>query len=127
MSFCLGCAGSFPCSGQAPARDTQSKERLYQSKNTIFVSSLYQYGLFVQSEAPDGSTGYILSDFGKALKQNSLNFESGLHGRPRIVSYGELAPLNIPEPATAEDIEQMFSSSGIVIDGGTAESGREVP
>ena len=92
----------------------------YQSKNTIFVSSLYQYGLFVQKEMPDGVI-YILSDFGKALKQNSLNFNSELGDRDRIVSYEEMTPLNIAEPATAEDIEKIFNDSEIVIDGGSME------
>lgn len=79
----------------------------YQSKNTAFVSSLYQYGLFVQDEKQDGVV-YILSDFGKALKQNSLNFDSELNGKSRIVSYEEVTPLPITEPATADDIERMF-------------------
>ena len=91
----------------------------YQSKNTVFVSSLYQYGLFVQKEKSDGVI-YVLSDFGKALKQNSLNFDSGLNGKSRIVSYEEVTPLTIAEPATAEDIEKMFNDSELVIDGGSA-------
>ena len=91
----------------------------YESKNTVFVSSLYQYGLFVQKEMPDGVV-YVLSDFGKSLKQNSLNFNSGLNGRRRIVSYKEIAPLKITEPTTVEDIEKIFDDSERVIDGGSA-------
>lgn len=91
----------------------------YQSKNTVFVSSLYQYGLFVQNETSVGVL-YVLSDFGKALKQNSLNFQSGLNGKTRIVSYEEITPLNITKPTTVEDIEKIFNDSQIIINGGSA-------
>ena len=92
----------------------------YQSENTVFVSTLYQYGLFVQ-KATQNNVTYILSDFGKALKQNSLNFDCGLNGSLRITSYNEITQLNIAEPTTADDIERIFNESNIVIDAGTAE------
>lgn len=77
-----------------------------ESKNTAMISSLYQYGLFVQKETADdsdGGTTYILSDFGKALKQNALNYTDGLCATERILSYGDVKPLPILEPASAND------------------------
>ena len=68
------------------------------------ISSLYQYGLFMQSE-DDDETRYVLSDYGKALKQNSLNFDEGLQGQKRFSTYGDMAPLNLLEAATWEDME----------------------
>jgi hypothetical protein len=91
----------------------------YQSENTIFVSALYQYGLFKQNQTSTG-VKYALSDFGKALKQNSLNFDDGLNGKERILSYGAASPLTIAEPVMEEDIERLINSSNVVIDGGTA-------
>ena len=38
----------------------------------------------------------------------------------RIVSYEEVAPLALAEPATAEEIEKMFNDSEWAIDGGSA-------
>ena len=48
---------------------------------------------------------YVLSDYGKALKQNSLNFDEGLQGQKRFSTYGDMAPLNLLEAATWEDME----------------------
>lgn len=91
----------------------------FKSKNTVFVSSLYQCGLFVQEKQND-SIIYVLSDFGKALKQNSLNFDNELNGNRRIVSYEEITPLPIAEPATSEDIVKIFNESELTINGGSA-------
>lgn len=49
--------------------------------------------------------GYVLSDYGKTLKQNSLNFDEGLQGQKRFSTYGDMAPLNLLEAATWEDME----------------------
>ena len=79
----------------------------YESDNNAMISSLYQYGLFLQGEK-DGKTVYVLSDFGKALKNNSLNFNDDVRGMERLTSYERLEPLNIAEPIPAESIKNLF-------------------
>ncbi len=84
----------------------------FKSNNTAIISSLFQYGLFTQDEDSEaGGTTYILSDFAKALKQNSLNFEGGLRGQARLISYGQLAPLNLPETATWGELEEVLTGT----------------
>lgn len=79
------------------------------SENTAIISSLFQYGLFTQLDDNEtGETRYLLSDFAKALKQNSLNYEDGLGGQTRLISYGQLTPLNLPESATNADMNEML-------------------
>ena len=82
----------------------------YQGNNNAMVSSLYQYGLFTQTEN-NGIISYIMSDFCIALKQNGLNFDDGVEGT-MIESYKEVAPLSIVEPVTIGSFEssdhQMF-------------------
>lgn len=87
---------------------------------TVMVSSLYQYGLFEQQEKQHGGVDYVLSGFAKALKYNSLNFNEGISGRNRIVSYSQIAPLSISEPMTWEDIDNVFSGNKIIINGNEA-------
>lgn len=87
---------------------------------TVMVSSLYQYGLFEQQEKQHGGVDYVLSGFAKALKYNSLNFNEGISGRNRIVSYSQTAPLSISEPMTWEDIDNVFSGNKIIINGNEA-------
>ena len=87
---------------------------------TVMVSLLYQYGLFEQQEKQHGGVDYVLSGFGKALKYNSLNFNEGISGRNRIVSYSQIAPLSISEPMTWEDIDNVFSGNKIIINGNEA-------
>ena len=77
------------------------------TKLTAMVSSLYQYGLCDQQENDNGGVDYVLSGFAKALKSNSLNFDEGLAGRYRVLSYEQIAPLSISEPATFEDIAKI--------------------
>jgi len=91
----------------------------YDKKSEInaVISSLYQYGLFDQAEKEHGGVDYVLSGFAKALKDNSLNFDEGLHGRVRILSYEQIPPLNIAEPATWDDIDSIINSNDVVIDG----------
>ena len=91
----------------------------YDKKSEIndVISSLYQYGLFDQAEKEHGGVDYVLSGFAKALKDNSLNFDEGLHGRVRILSYEQIPPLNIAEPATWDDIDSIINDNDVVIDG----------
>ena len=86
----------------------------------VMVSSLYQYGLSEQQEKQHGGVDYVLSGFAKALKYNSLNFNEGISGRNRIVSYSQIAPLSISEPMTWEDIDNVFSGNKIIINGNEA-------
>lgn len=81
----------------------------YNSKAKInaVISSLYQYGLFEQSESNDGAD-YVLSGFAKALKNNCLNYDEGLNSRDRILSYDQIPPLNIAEPISFKKIDEMF-------------------
>ena len=91
----------------------------YRSSNNSMISALYQYGLFTQEESFDGVT-YVLSDFGKALKQNSLNFDEGLRGENRIVTYERIAPLSIAEPLMFEEIQEAWNNTDVILDGGSA-------
>jgi hypothetical protein len=74
---------------------------------TAMVSSLYQYGLFDQRERENGGVDYVLSGFAKALKSYSLNFDEGTASRARIVSYEQIEPLNISEPMSFEDLDDV--------------------
>ncbi len=69
-----------------------------EAENSVMVSSLYQYTLFTQREKQNGDIKYMLSDFAKALKQNSLNYCEGLNGCSRYCSYEQLKPIDIVEP-----------------------------
>ena len=91
----------------------------YDRKTEInaVISSLYQYGLFDQAEKEHGGVDYVLSGFAKALKENSLNFDEGLNGRNRILTYEQIPPLNIAEPATWQDIDNIINNNDVVIDG----------
>ena len=62
------------------------------------ISSLYHYGLFDQIECEQGGANYVLSDFAKALKSSSLNFDEGFYTEKRILTYNDIKPLNIAEP-----------------------------
>ena len=75
----------------------------FESENNTWISSLQLYGLFTHKE--DDSKIYILSDFGKSLKQNSLNFDEGLKGRQRITGYNQVQPLQDLSPITWKDFE----------------------
>ena len=84
---------------------------------TTMVSSLYQYGLFEQQEKETESVIYVLSGFGKALKINSLNFDEGIAGKLRILSYEQIAPLSIAEPMTFKELDNVWTQNDIVING----------
>lgn len=93
----------------------------YRARNTAMISSLYFYGLFSQEDKGDvGGVFYYLSDFCKALKQNSLNYEDSFNGAKRRVSYEQIAPLGIPEPVAFEEIANAFEEESIILDGGKA-------
>lgn len=89
-------------------------------ENSMMASSLYQYGLLMLGELDNGKSNYVLSDFGKALKQNSLNFDDGLRGQIRLDSYDVMTPASLPQLATNEDIERLFENQELLFDGGTA-------
>lgn len=81
----------------------------FKSANTVMISLLFQHGLFVQDiDEMTGKMYYVLSDFAKALKQNSLNYEDGLNGRTRLDSYENLSPLHISEFATDAEVSEML-------------------
>ena len=81
----------------------------FKGANTVMISLLFQHGLFVQDiDEVTGKTYYVLSDFAKALKQNSLNYEDGLNGRTRLDSYENLSPLHISEFATDAEVSEML-------------------
>lgn len=88
-----------------------------KSKLNVIISSLYQYGLFDQIEKEHGGVDYKLSSFAKALKSNSLNFSEELNGTTRILSYNQISPLKIAEPATWEDIESILNDEEVIING----------
>ena len=71
----------------------------------------------IRKKRSKGGVDYILSDFAKALKDNSLNFDEGLNGRNRILAYDQITPLSIAEPATWQDLDKIFNNNDIVIDG----------
>lgn len=89
-------------------------------ENSMMASALYQYGLLMQGETNNGQTNYILSDFGKSLKQNSLNFDNGICGQKRLASYDMMTPASLPQVATVEDIDRLFENQELIFDGGTA-------
>ena len=88
-----------------------------KSKLNVIISSLYQYGLFDQIEKEHGGVDYELSSFAKALKSNSLNFSEELNGTTSILSYNQISPLKIAEPATWEDIESILNDEEVIING----------
>lgn len=71
----------------------------------------------IRKRRSKGGVDYILSDFAKALKDNSLNFNEGLDGRNRILTYDQISPLSIAEPATLQDLDKIFNNNNIIIDG----------
>ena len=81
----------------------------YRSDNTAMISSLYQYGLFTVQSPTQLSANFVLSDFGKALKQNCLNFNEALTVK-RIVDIDEVSPLNISEAISNEAIDKMLGT-----------------
>lgn len=92
----------------------------YSSTNNVIISSLYQYGLFVQKTDHKNNVRYALSDFAKSLKQNCLNFDDGIGGATRLVSYNQIAPLEIMEPMSLQDLEDIIQDQTIILDGGSA-------
>lgn len=81
-----------------------------RSSLNLGISILYQYGLFAQVVDDGGIAKYTLSSFGKALKQNSLNFNDGLNEQERYTSYDQMEALSIPEPISNSEIDRILSS-----------------
>lgn len=81
----------------------------YRSDNTAMISSLYQYGLFTVQSPTQLSANFVLSDFGKALKQNCLNFNEESTVK-RIVDIDEVSPLNISEAISNEAINKILGT-----------------
>lgn len=77
------------------------------------VSVLYNYGLFEQFSNTN-ETRYGLSDFGKALKLDCLNFSDNPESfkskqkKPVILSYKDIKPIGILEPTSIDDISKML-------------------
>ena len=94
----------------------------YEDKiaNSMMSASLYQYGLLMLEYQQDGRALFVLSDFGKALKQNSLNFDDGVSGHRRLVSYDSMSPAELQGFATNDDIEKLFQNQELILDGGSA-------
>lgn len=92
----------------------------YSFQNNVVISSLYQYGLFVQKSNDEDDVKYVLSDFAKALKQNCLNFDDGVGSAPRLLSYSQIAPLDIMEPITFGDFERITQDKTLVLNGGSS-------
>ena len=63
---------------------------------------------------------YVLSDFAKALKQNCLNFDDGVGGATRLLSYSQIAPLEIMEPLSFQDLEDITQDKTFILNGGSA-------
>lgn len=99
-------------------RDVRYDDKL---SNSMMASSVYQYGLLMLEYQEDGSPRFVLSDFGKALKQNSLNFDDGINGQNRIVSYDAMIPAELTHYATADDIDKLFQNQELIMDGGTSQ------
>lgn len=95
-------------------------EYTFASPLTVMISALYQFGLFNQSTDEKGEPRYVLSDFAKSLKQNSLNFYQEMHGIPRLGAYEVMQPLAIPELLSANAFDKMFGDTEIILNGGTA-------
>ena len=94
-------------------RDVCYKQKV---ANSMMASSVYQYGLLMIEYQDDGLPVFALSDFGKALKQNSLNFDDGICGLERIVSYDSMTPAELKGIATDEDIDKIFQNQEILFD-----------
>ncbi len=94
----------------------QRAELNYTSTNSMMVSALFQYGLMEQTESINGERRYKLSDFAKALKQNSLNFYNDLSGTQRISSYKDMKPPVLPSKAeTWEDLASIDTKNENII------------
>lgn len=99
-------------------RDVQYNDKL---ANSMMAASVYQYGLLMLEYRDDGKPVFVLSDFGKALKQNSLNFDDGIKGQKRLVSYDAMIPAELQGFATNEDIDKLFQNQERILDGGNAQ------
>lgn len=99
-------------------RDVRYDDKL---ANSMMAASVYQYGLLMLEYQDDGKPVFVLSDFGKALKQNSLNYDDGIKGQKRLISYDAMIPAELQGFATNEDIDKLFQNQELILDGGNAQ------
>lgn len=89
-------------------------------KCNTMVSVLYNYSLFEQFSNAN-ETWYGLSDFGKALKLDCLNFSDNPDGsknkqnKPVILSYKDVKPIGILEPVSMDDITRVWDEKKVDI------------
>ena len=81
----------------------------YRSDNTAMISSLYQYGLLMVQSPTERYANFVLSDYGRALKQNCLNFDESLKDK-RIVTFDDIAPCVILEVVSDEEFNEMLGN-----------------
>lgn len=98
----------------------RSKPSSFSAPNDAYISLLYQESLFTQKEDYDGRFVYCFSDLAIALKQNSLNYNDGLQGQSRLLSYSTLTPQNITEPVSFTALENLTHDTPIIFDCGHA-------
>lgn len=80
----------------------------FRHNNSAVISSLYQYGLVEQDiDEKTYKTSYVLSSFGKALKECSLNYTDD-NMRCYRLSYEALEPLGIAEAMSINNIDKLF-------------------
>lgn len=93
-----------------------SEELLYISQchefekyqKNAMISLLYRNGLFDQDVDDKSITTYVLSDYAKALKQHSLNYNDSFRGLKKLGSYADLRPLEISKAATWDEINNVI-------------------
>lgn len=66
--------------------------------NSSIVSGLYQFGLIEQGDTIDHGYGYVLTDYGKALKQNCLNFDEDCIHTIKYYRFDQICPIRRLEP-----------------------------
>lgn len=88
-------------------RDMRYDDRI---ANSMMAYSVYQYGLLVPEYSGGYEPGFVLSDFGKSLKQNALNFDDGIGNQKRIVSYDAMIPMELNRFASEEDIDRLYQN-----------------
>ncbi len=84
--------------------------------NTMMASALAQYGLLTQKVMEDGSIAFVVSDFGRSLKHNSLNFDDGIQGQKRLLSYEMMTPPELTQYATNDDVDKMLQNQQLLED-----------
>lgn len=86
-------------------KNTQDTAEL---QNSALVSGLYQFGLIEQGRNVEKGYGYVLTDYGKALKQNCLNFDEDYTPATKYLSYAKMKPIRRMEPASKDSLVKIF-------------------